>query len=134
MCGSSCAECWSSKRAQKPSCSQPGGRKPEPERCLLSRRDAFEVARILEGHGRALWNVGVRDSRPKQVKLEADSASWPVGSLRISRLYEMIELQRAPDAAFFELKLVELVEVIQVLDSLAGGHPVSAGFSCEIRL
>ena len=104
---------------QTQSFSQPGGRKPEPERCLLSRRDAFEVARILEGHGRALSSAGVRDERPKQVKLEADAAAWPVGSLRISRLYEMLELRRAPEAAFFELKLVELVEVIQVLDWLS---------------
>jgi len=43
----------------------------------------------------------------------------------------MIELQRASDAPFFELGLVELVEVIQVLDGL---HSVSAGSSCEIRL
>jgi hypothetical protein len=65
------------------------------------------------------------------VKLEVDGACWPIGSLRISRLYEMIELQRASEAPFFELQLVELVEVIQVLDWL---HAVSAGSSCEIRL
>ncbi|MFT3708524.1 MAG: hypothetical protein QM817_12800 [Archangium sp.] len=85
----------------------------------MSRRDAFEVARILEAHGRALWDAGVRDSRPRQVQLEPEAASWSSLRLRLAACHGMVELiAREPE---LHLPLVELVEIIQVLDWLSGG-------------
>lgn len=67
------------------------------------------------------------------MKLEPDAAVWPLGSLRISRLYDLIEVHRASGAGDLELRLVELVEVIQVLDWLAGGSSVGAWDSLSAR-
>jgi thioesterase domain-containing protein len=99
----------------------------------LSRRDAFEVARILEAHGQSMWDAGLRDARPPQVKLEPHAAVWSSLRLRLAERHGMIELVRALEAEALLLRLVELVEVIQVLDWLAGGSSVSAWPSPSAR-
>lgn len=97
----------------------------------MSRRDAFELARIVEAHARALWVAGVRDVRPQQVKLEPEAASWSSLPLRLGSCHGVIELI-APKREL-ELPLVEAVELVQVLDWLAGGVSVRAWDSPSAR-
>lgn len=92
----------------------------EPE-CLLTLQDAWELARILERHGRALWDAGVRDARPRIVELGEASAEWQLGDarLRVHRRGGVVALAWSGLEAV-RLQLVPLVELIQVLDRLCG--------------
>lgn len=90
--------------------------KPDGQACELSLRDAQEIARILEGLGRRLWEAGVRDEQPPRVEF------WPAGA----RWKGLFDVHRRGERVVFQLErksvdvpLVPLVELIQVLDWLS---------------
>lgn len=85
-----------------------------------SRRDARELADLVELHARALWDAGVRDLRPRAVALHDDGGSWPLeaGRFEVSRDADAVRFSGAPSAVI-ELQLGAAVELIQVLRWLA---------------
>lgn len=90
--------------------------KPDGRPCELSLRDAQEIARILEGLGRRLWEAGVRDEQPHRVEFEPAGARWK-GLFEVHRRGDRVVLQLEKKSV--DVPLVPLVALIQVLDWLA---------------